>query len=210
VKYKLAIFDLDGTLLDSFPWFRSVLNDVAERHRFRRVERDQVDALRGSSTMEILKFLGIPTWKVPGIAHDVRRLKSVHMDDIPLFPGVDRLLRELAERGVMLAMVSSDHEENVRRALGSSNAGLITHYACGASLFGKAAKFKRIVATSGIPAGQTICIGDETRDIEAARKTGIACGAVSARVRRRRYSRASTTSWRCSFRPEPRERSSLV
>jgi phosphoglycolate phosphatase len=179
VKYKLAIFDLDGTLLDSFPWFCSVLNDVAERHGFRRVEPDQVDTLRGSSTMEIIRFLGIPMWKVPAIAQDMRHLKSEHLDAIPLFPGVDAMLRHLAGHGVTLALVSSDHEENVRRALGSSNAGLIKHYACGAALFGKAAKFKRIMKTSGVPSGQTICIGDETRDIEAAQKAGVACGAVA-------------------------------
>lgn len=179
VTYKLAIFDLDGTLLDSFPWFCSVLNGVADKHRFRRVAQDDVDMLRGSSTSEILKFLGIPAWKVPAIAHDMRRLKSEHMADIPLFPGVDRMLRDLSERGVLLAMVSSDHEENVRHALGPANAALITHFSCGASLFGKAAKFKRILAASGVAASQTICIGDEIRDIEAARKTGITCGVVS-------------------------------
>jgi phosphoglycolate phosphatase len=178
VTYKLAIFDLDGTLLDSFPWFCGVLNGVADKHGFRRVAQDDIDMLRGSSTTEILQFLKIPAWKVPAIANDMRRLKSEHMADIPLFPGVDRLLRDLSERGVMLAMVSSDHEENVRHALGSENAALIIHFACGASLFGKAAKFKRILAASGIAASRTICIGDEIRDIEAARRTGITCGVV--------------------------------
>ena len=28
--YRLVIFDFDGTLADSFPWFRSVYNDMAD------------------------------------------------------------------------------------------------------------------------------------------------------------------------------------
>ena len=32
-KYKLAIFDLDGTLSDSFPWFLRVVNSIADKHR---------------------------------------------------------------------------------------------------------------------------------------------------------------------------------
>ena len=46
------------------------------------------------------------------------------------------------------------------------------------SLFGKAAKFRRVVRRAGVAAAQAISIGDEVRDIEAARAAGIACGAV--------------------------------
>ena len=37
MPYSLAIFDLDGTLADSFPWFLRTINDVADRFGFRRV-----------------------------------------------------------------------------------------------------------------------------------------------------------------------------
>ena len=37
MRYGLVIFDLDGTLADSFPWFCRVFNDVADRFRFKRV-----------------------------------------------------------------------------------------------------------------------------------------------------------------------------
>jgi phosphoglycolate phosphatase len=109
----------------------------------------------------------------------MRRMKSEHLDTIPLFAGVDRLLQALAVKGVAAAMVSSDSEENVRRALGPANARLISYYACGASIFGKAKKFRRVLTMSGIAAKDAICIGDEVRDIEAARKAGLAFGAVS-------------------------------
>jgi phosphoglycolate phosphatase len=32
----LVVLDFDGTLADSFDWFCSVLNGVADRYRFRR------------------------------------------------------------------------------------------------------------------------------------------------------------------------------
>jgi phosphoglycolate phosphatase len=177
-KYKLAIFDLDGTLSDSFPWLRRVLNAVADKHRFKRVEADDVEMLRGKSSREIIRYLEVPMWRIPIIARDMRRLKSQSIDAIRLFSGVEPMLRELAQRGVTLAMVSSDAESNVRRALGS-NAELISQFGCGASLFGKAAKFKRILKRTGIAAGHAIYVGDEIRDGEAARAAGIDFGAVS-------------------------------
>ena len=40
--YSLAIFDLDGTLVDSFPWFLTHLNGIADRFGFRRVGADEI------------------------------------------------------------------------------------------------------------------------------------------------------------------------
>jgi phosphoglycolate phosphatase len=177
-KYKLAIFDLDGTLCDSFPWFLRVVNDMADKHRFRRVEDGDVEMLRGKSSGEIIGHLEVPMWRIPIIARDMRRLKSQSIDAIPLFADVEVMLRELSQRGVRLAVVSSDSERNARRALGK-NAELISQFACGASLFGKAAKFKAVLKRTGIAAADAICIGDEIRDAEAAAQAGIDFGAVS-------------------------------
>ena len=178
-RYSLLIFDIDGTLADSFPWFLRHVNGVADKYRFRRVGADDVEALRSAGPREILKRMQVPMWKLPLIARHMRRLKAAHLHDIPLFSGVNVLLQELAARGAVMAVVSSDSEANARRALGSDNAKLISHYACGASLFGKAALFKRVLKMAGVPVEKALCIGDELRDLEAARQAGIAFGAVT-------------------------------
>lgn len=176
--YKLAIFDLDGTLSDSLPWFRRVVNSFADKHRFRRIEDGDVEMLRGKSSREIIAHLEVPIWRMPLIAADMRRLKSRDIDGIPLFAGVGPMLQELSQRGVTLAMVSSDSESNVRRAL-RDHAALISQFACGASMFGKAAKFRAVLKRTDIAADDAIAIGDEVRDGEAAAQAGIGFGAVS-------------------------------
>ena len=177
MPYALAIFDLDGTLADSFPWFLRTINDVADRFDFRRVAEDEIEELRHASSREILSHLKVPLWKLPAIARYARQLKAEAASEIPLFAGVEAMLRTLAESGVQLALVTSDSEANAREKLGPA-ASLFAHFDCSASLFGKAAKFRRVIRRAGVEPGNVISIGDEVRDIEAARAVGIACGAV--------------------------------
>jgi phosphoglycolate phosphatase len=156
-----------------------VLNSVADEFKFRHIADSEIDEMRRCGPRELLARLDIPMWKVPGIARYMRKLKAQHIQEIPLFSGARDMLVALANKNLTIALVSSDDEANVRRQFGDQTAALIAHFDCGASLFGKAAKFKRVIKRAGALRTQTISIGDEIRDIEAARSAGIACGAVT-------------------------------
>jgi phosphoglycolate phosphatase len=179
MRHSLVIFDFDGTLADSFPWFSRTINEVAARYNFKRIEPHEADALRAMDAHALMRHLGIPAWKMPFIANHMRKRKAQELDHTKLFGGVDRMLRQLSGAGIVLAVVSSNSEPNVRAILGAENAQLIRYYECGVSLFGKAARFRRVLRRSGTPASAAICIGDEIRDLEAARRVGIDFGAVT-------------------------------
>jgi phosphoglycolate phosphatase len=178
LKYRLVIFDSDGTLADTLPWMRSIFNDLAEEHGFRRVEPHEYDRFRDLPGRALLRELGLPLWKLPRVVSALRRRMAEHKGRFLLFPGMGEVLHRLADGGVQLAVASSNSRENVERVLGIENAKLIAHFACGISTFGKGAKLRQVVRQSTIPARQAIYIGDEIRDGEAARKAGIAFGAA--------------------------------
>ena len=176
--YRLVACDFDGTLADTFPWFGSVLNGVADRYRFRRVETHEVERLRALSARAILADLGIPAWKVPLIARHMRALAARDAAAIALFAGVPEMLDGLASAGIGLAVVSSNGEATVRRALGDSGSR-IRHYACGAALFGKARHLRAVARAAGVSPDAMLAVGDELRDAEAAASAGCAFGAVA-------------------------------
>jgi phosphoglycolate phosphatase len=178
LPYKLVIFDFDGTLADSISWVVEALDAVADRYGFRKAGPEERERLRGLGSREIMRELGVPVWKLPLIAGYMRRLAAEAAHRIVLHPGIAAMLTDLHARGVQLAVASSNAEANIRRIMGADLAATIGTFECGAAMFGKAQRLKRILARSGVTAAQAIYIGDETRDIEAARQAGIAAGGV--------------------------------
>lgn len=176
---RLVVLDFDGTLADSFDWFCSVMNGVAARYRFRQVEAHEVEGLRLQGARAIVAHLGIPRWKLPFIARHMHTLAARDAAQIALFPGVPEMLAGLARTGVPMAILSSNRADTVRRVLGPDNAALIDTYACGAALLGKARRLRRLLARRGVAPAQALCIGDEIRDLEAARALGCPFGAVA-------------------------------
>lgn len=179
MAYRLVIFDFDGTLADSADYFISMVNVVAEKFRFRKITDAEIEMLRGHSTREVVNYMRVPAWKMPFIARHTRKLVSENTSQIALFPGVEDLLSGLAGRGVCVALVSSNSEANVRKILGPAISNHIAIFSCGASIYGKTPKFKQVIKQAKVSPAEVISIGDETRDIEAATKAGIASGAVT-------------------------------
>lgn len=177
MRYDLIIFDLDGTLADSFAFFASVHNQLADRHGFRRIAAGEIEALRSRTPREIMRHVGLPRWKLPWVARSfVRLMRDAH---VPLFPGIDPVLEHLQQNGVALALVSSNASGNCRRILGDTHWKRLVHMECGASIFGKHRRIARVLRATAVDPARAIYVGDQVTDAGAARKAGVAFGAVA-------------------------------
>jgi phosphoglycolate phosphatase len=178
-RFDLVIFDFDGTLADSLTWFRGVLGDVVDKHGLTPITEARAEELRGMAPKAIMDALDIPAWKIPFIAADVRARAAENVDQIHLFDGIRRMIEQLEAEGVKLAVVSSNGETAVKAVLGETLCSRFEIFACGAALFGKASVFRKVIRKAGTTPQRTLSVGDEVRDIEAARETGCAAGAVN-------------------------------
>lgn len=177
--YALVIFDFDGTLADSWPMMGQAMIEAADRFGYRRLTPEDMQDLRGQDNRAVMQALGVTMWQLPRIAVHMRQVAREQADRIGLFPGVPELLHGLAGAGVRTAIVSSNGEDVVRQVLGTDLSRLVDDFGCGAAIFGKAAKFRTVVRRAGLGPAQAIGVGDEARDIDAARAAGIAAGAVT-------------------------------
>jgi len=178
LRFKLAIFDFDGTLADSLGWFIGISGRLADEFGFDRIDKNQVATLRRHDAATLLRLHHVPLLKLPFIAARFRRLMAGQIDMISLFPGVADLLDRLSQAGFALAIVTSNSYANVRHVLGTKNMGS-WRPARGRVHLRQARKAAQGLAAHRHPPAQAILIGDEIRDIEAARDAGIASGAVT-------------------------------
>jgi phosphoglycolate phosphatase len=177
-RYRLAIFDFDGTLADTIDWFRASFHDAIARFDLNQVTPEELEGMRGLSAREIMARLGVSMWQLPAIVNDMRKRKLTAANETSLFAGIPEMLTDLQRFGIKTAIVSSDSEASVRQVLGPATA-LIARFDCGAAVFGKHWKFRRVARILETKPADTICIGDEIRDIEAAKAAGMDSGAVT-------------------------------
>ncbi len=178
-RYELVVFDLDGTLVDSFDFFVQAHNRLAPKHHLRPIAPHEAAAWRHCPPREIMALVGLARWRLPWVARDFVRLMRDTGDGLRRFPGTDQALRHLHAQGLRLAVVSSNSADNCRRLLGPE---LCQRMACidgGASLFGKRTRLQRVLRRLHVPPHQAIYVGDQLTDADAARAAGLAFGAVS-------------------------------
>jgi phosphoglycolate phosphatase len=170
---RCIVFDFDGTIADSRTLFVSVLNDLAGRYGFKKVDADNIDQLKKLPLRDRFAALGIPLYKIPFLTKSFLQQyrKSVHT--VTGINGMDRVLEKLTEHGFKLAIASSNSEDTIRRFLQNNNISTIDEVHCSSQLFGKDKLIRKFLSKTDLHHTDVIYVGDEERDIVACQKVGV-------------------------------------
>ncbi len=179
----MVIFDFDGTIADTMDEALRIVNRLAPDYGFPVIDEDLVKELRDLRTREVVARVGIKPRLVPKLIVELKAelRKRIHL--INPVPDVPENLRILKDRGVRMGILTSNSRSNVEVFL--ANCGLTDYFTfldTGSPIFGKARLLRKILereSKEGTSArDHTIYVGDETRDITAARRVGIRAAAV--------------------------------
>ncbi len=178
MRYRLVLWDFDGTLADTLAASVRLFNELAARHGFRPVA--DAELVRGLTPVQFLRAHDIPLAKVPVLMRQMRAAHHGLMASTTLMPGLRPVLEALHGSGVRLGILSSNSRENILACLRANGAeGLFDPVVGYSRLLGKARPIRRVMRAGGYAAGDVLYVGDEVRDIEAARQAGVAVAAVT-------------------------------
>lgn len=176
---ELFLFDFDGTVADTLEVSHRILNELAVEFRFRQLPPDELETARDMETRQFIRHLGISNWRVPRIARRGLQLLRSRIDSVDPVKGMPEVLAELHSRGHRIGILTSNSKENVAAFLGRHDLPWFHFVKTSSKLFGKSGKMKSILKAEGVEPGRALYVGDETRDIEAARETGLPVAAVT-------------------------------
>jgi len=174
LEQRYYIFDFDGTLIDSFNKSIEKLNLLSTEFGFRKITPEEVANLRDLTARELIHHLKIPFYKVPIVVYRARKELKNDMLELAPFVGIYEVLQRLYDTNAYLGIVTSNSQENVKTWLKFNKMDHFFKFIHSASnLFGKGTIIKKVLKKYGIDKDQALYIGDETRDIEAAKENGI-------------------------------------
>ncbi|MBB5690244.1 HAD-IA family hydrolase [Roseomonas alkaliterrae] len=179
---RTAVFDLDGTLLDSAPDIHAALNRAIATRGLQPYTLPEVTAMIGDGVQVLvtraLAGRGLPF--DPAVLAALMADEAIsHARDTAPFPGIPEVLESLSDQGWRLAVCTNKPEAAARALLGSL--GLAGHFAA----IGGGDSFPvrkpdpghlraTLAAGGGSPEG-AVMIGDHRNDVQAAAGAGLPC-----------------------------------
>lgn len=177
---KVIIFDFDGTIADSLETLVNISNRLAVQFGYKQTSLAELTQIQNLTSREIIKQSGISIFKVPFLLKKVKAELSLEIRALSLFPGMKEALIELYELGHKLVIISSNSKSNILAFLDYNNLADIFYYIySGSTIFGKDKVINKFIKQENIDINDVIYVGDETRDIESAKKSQVIAIAVS-------------------------------
>ncbi len=171
------IWDFDGTIADSLPL---VIELAYDWFKLEPLAPSEIERLRNLPIKELLAYVNLPLWRVPGLLVRARGEFGRRADKIDAIDGIPQVLEQLHKAGHKQYIISSNSPQNIRKFLRAHNLHQYFDSVHGnTGLFGKTAALRHIIKKDKLAVGDCYAIGDEARDIDAAQKVGVKSIAVN-------------------------------
>lgn len=173
------VFDFDGTLADMKQLIMEVGNEIAVSKGWPPVDEALYKELSRGSIRDGIKKLKIPLRDIPFALLEGKRKLGARINEIELFPGIPELIQTLNEQGHEVFVLSANSQKLIQIVLNNHKLSDKLTVLPSSSIFGKAAALKRFIRGHKLAKSEVWMVGDELRDLEAARKAGVYCIAVT-------------------------------
>ncbi|MPM06031.1 Phosphoglycolate phosphatase [bioreactor metagenome] len=178
MRYKYVFFDFDGTLADTEEVNFVIYQKLAEKYNLRNITIDELGHIKKMSAKELMAYVELKKRYLPFMLKRGKNLLKQDMKNIkPCKPDILSTVAELKKMGIKTAIITTNSKTNVEMFL-EKNDAYIFDFIASASMFGKETKMRRIMKKEKLCKNEVLYVGDEIRDINAAKNAGIDIASV--------------------------------
>lgn len=178
-QIRCILFDFDGTISDSHDAALDTYNSLSKKYGFRTVLETDLPSLKHKTSKELLKHLGISLMRLPFILKEARANFQKQIHDLQPIEDLTEVLIKLKELKLQLGILTSNSGKNVSDFLSNNKLNYFDYIYPDVHLFGKSRAIKRLIKKEKLKSERVVYVGDETRDIEAAKTAGVGVIAVT-------------------------------
>jgi len=179
MKYKLVIFDLDGTLMDTSSGILMAVKDTIKEHGMPELSEEQIRTFIGPPIQWSFEAqYGISKEEAQRMADTFRTLYSTkHLLGAVPYPGIYDLMQALRERGMKSAIATYKREDYALRLLKHYHFDDYTDIMYGGDNDGTLKKrdiIQKCIDTAGVKnLNEVVMVGDTLHDSNGAKERGV-------------------------------------
>lgn len=196
---KIIIFDFDGTIADTFHAIVDIGNILSDEFKYNKIREEDIDALKNKSVLEAVKFLGVNPLTIPMILARSHEELHKRIDSIEPIEGLKEVIFELKNLGYHIGILTTNSTKNVIKFLENNQLNIFDFITSTSKIFGKNYGLKNIAKKNKFPLKDILYIGDEIRDVQAAKKAGIQVAAVTWGYNSKKSLQASNPDYLINF-----------
>jgi phosphoglycolate phosphatase len=183
--WKLVVFDLDGTLIDSKKDLVVAVNATRRQYQLSDLPPHTVESYVGNGAPVLIRRAmgeGFPEEELPkALDYFIHYYRDHALDHTVLYPGVQQVVAALAEAGIVQAVLTNKPVRISNEIIAGLGLGDAFFRVYGGNSFGTKKPdpegLLRLMEEAGVTAAQTLMVGDSTVDIQTARNAGCpSCG----------------------------------
>lgn len=172
------IFDIDGTLIDSRKLTIKAVNYALNKVGHPPLTADDIRRFYLIGFGAFLQSSGLFLPQIFLVVFFFRRYKFLHLINLRPFPTIVNTLNILQQKQKTLGVVSSNPLKTIKQTLVNTKLKYFS-FTYSAGLLGKVHALKKVIKKHRLNLDETVYVGDEIHDIEAASKLGIKSAAVT-------------------------------
>ena len=173
MRIKTVIFDFDGTIADTFSTIIRLFNLHAKEFGLGKLTVSEVERLRSLGLREILYKYKLQLFKLPFIAKKIRDELGRKITNIRTFPNIQQVLLKIKQKDLQLGILSSNSKANIEKLLRAKSMMVFDFIHSESNLLAKGQALKSLLKKYRLKNNEVVYIGDEVRDIEAAKENGV-------------------------------------